>query len=134
MPLVDVLKSMAQEGIAINSESLHNYSTELETMLVDLEISIKSEAGMEFNIDSPKQLGQVLFDVMELSSKAKKTKTGQYATGEDVLQKLKNTHSIIPMILDYRQLVIFNITNTSCPFVLQFQNKSHYEMENNTEQ
>jgi DNA polymerase-1 len=104
MPLVDVLKCMEQEGIAIDVDGLLNYSKELETLLVELEVNIKKEAGVEFNIDSPRQLGEVLFDQMEISTKAKKTKTGQYATGEDVLQKLKHKHPIIQMILDYRQL------------------------------
>jgi len=104
MPLVDVLKSMEQEGITIDDEALKNYSVELGESLEGLDKSIKEEAGMDFNIDSPKQLGQVLFEHMEISSKAKKTKTGQYATGEDILQKLKHSHPIIPMILDYRQL------------------------------
>ena len=104
MPLVDVLKSMEQEGIAIDSEGLKNYSEELGATLEELDASIKHEAGIDFNIDSPKQLGEVLFDHMQISAKAKKTKTGQYATGEDILQKLKHTHAIIPMILDYRQL------------------------------
>jgi len=104
MPLVDVLKSMEQEGITIDADGLRSYSVELGELLEDLEKNIKEEAGVDFNIDSPKQLGQVLFDQMEISSKAKKTKTGQYATGEDVLQKLKHSHPIIPLILDYRQL------------------------------
>ncbi len=104
MPLVEVLKCMEQEGINIDAEGLNNYSKELGETLAELETGIKAEAGIDFNIDSPKQLGQVLFEHMEISSKAKKTKTGQYATGEDVLQKLKHTHPIIPMILDYRQL------------------------------
>lgn len=104
MPLVDVLKSMEQEGIAIDSEGLKNYSIELGKTLEELDASIKEEAGMDFNIDSPKQLGEVLFDHMQITTKAKKTKTGQYKTGEDILQKLVHTHAIIPMILDYRQL------------------------------
>ena len=104
MPLVEVLKDMEQEGITIDSEGLLKYSEELGKTLEELEVSITNEAGMEFNIDSPKQLGEVLFDHLKISSKAKKTKTGQYATGEDILQKLVHTHPIIPMILDYRQL------------------------------
>lgn len=104
MPLIDVLKSMEQEGIAIDSEGLKRYSEELAETLVELEAGIKKEAGVEFNLDSPRQLGQVLFEEMQITTKAKKTKTGQYATSEDILQKLKNTHPIIPMILDYRQL------------------------------
>ncbi len=104
MPLVDVLKSMEQEGITIDDEGLKKYSIDLGETLAELEQKIKREAGIDFNIDSPKQLGDVLFDHLELSTKAKKTKTGQYATGEDILQKLKHKHVIIPMILEYRQL------------------------------
>ena len=104
MPLVEVLKCMEQEGITIDAEGLKVYSEELGTTLDELEIAIKKEAGMDFNIDSPKQLGEVLFDHLQIVSKAKKTKTGQYATGEDVLQKLKHAHPIIELILDYRQL------------------------------
>jgi len=104
MPLVEVLKDMEQEGITIDSEGLLKYSEELGKTLDELEVSITNEAGMEFNIDSPKQLGDVLFEHLKITSKAKKTKTGQYATGEDILQKLVHVHPIIPMILDYRQL------------------------------
>ncbi len=104
MPLVSVLAAMEQEGIAIDSDGLEAYSKELEDTLVELEAGIKKEAGTDFNVDSPRQLGDVLFDHMKITSKAKKTKTGQYATSEDVLQKLKHEHPIIPMILDYRQL------------------------------
>jgi len=104
MPLVEVLKNMEQEGITIDAEGLERYSIELEESLLALDESIKAEAGVDFNIDSPKQLGEILFDHMKITAKAKKTKTGQYATGEDVLQKLKHDHPIIPMILDYRQL------------------------------
>lgn len=104
MPLVEVLKDMEREGITIDSEGLLKYSEELGKTLDELEVSITNEAGMEFNIDSPKQLGDVLFEHLKITSKAKKTKTGQYATGEDILQKLVHIHPIIPMILDYRQL------------------------------
>lgn len=104
MPLVSVLAEMEQEGIAIDSEGLEAYSKELEKTLIELEAGIKKEAGMDFNVDSPRQLGEVLFDHMKITAKAKKTKTGQYATSEDVLTKLKHEHEIIPMILDYRQL------------------------------
>ncbi|MDP4865027.1 MAG: DNA polymerase I [Crocinitomicaceae bacterium] len=104
MPLVEVLKDMEQEGIAIDVVGLQEYSKQMEITLAELEKSIKSEAGMDFNVDSPKQLGDVLFEVLKISSKAKKTKTGQYATSEDVLQKHEKDHPIIPMILEYRQL------------------------------
>ena len=104
MPLVEVLKDMEQEGIAIDVAGLQEYSKQMEITLAELEKSIKAEAGMDFNVDSPKQLGDVLFEVLKISSKAKKTKTGQYATSEDVLQKHEKDHPIIPMILEYRQL------------------------------
>ncbi len=104
MPLVEVLKSMEKEGIAIDVPGLHTFSIEIEKTILELEASIKELAEMDFNIDSPKQLGEVLFEKMKISSKAKKTKTGQYATGEDVLVKHEKDHAIIPMILQYRQL------------------------------
>jgi DNA polymerase-1 len=104
MPLVEVLKDMEQEGIAIDVAGLKEYSKQMEITLAELEKTIKTEAGMDFNVDSPKQLGDILFDVLKISSKAKKTKTGQYATSEDILQKHEKDHPIIPMILEYRQL------------------------------
>jgi DNA polymerase-1 len=104
MPLVDVLKNMEQEGIAIDVNGLKEYSSELEKTLVELDARIKEEAGVTFNIDSPKQLGEVLFDQLKIDPKAKKTKTGQYATSEDVLVKHEKAHPIIPLILEYRQL------------------------------
>jgi DNA polymerase I len=104
MPLVPVLASMEKEGIAIDTELLRNYSAQLEKDIAELEVKIKEEAGVPFNVDSPKQLGEVLFEHMQISAKAKKTKTGQYATSEDILQQHKNDHAIIPMILDYRQM------------------------------
>ncbi len=104
MPLVRVLQGIEEEGIAIDAPSLKTYSLELETTLTSLEQHIRTEAGMDFNVDSPRQLGEVLFDHLKLDVKAKKTKTGQYATSEDVLVKLQHSHPIIPMILEYRQL------------------------------
>ena len=105
MPLVSVLKNMEVEGINLDTEGLTHFSKELNTTLIDLEEKIKHLAGQEdFNLDSPKQLGEVLFDKMKISAKAKKTKTGQYSTSEDVLQKHKDDHEIIPLILDYRSL------------------------------
>lgn len=104
MPLMKVLAKMELDGVAIDVELLTNYSKQLETDLVSLEQQIKELAGMDFNVDSPRQLGKVLFDHLKISSKAKKTKTGQYATSEDILQQHKNDHAIIPLILDYRQM------------------------------
>lgn len=104
MPLVTVLAKMEAEGVAIDIPLLQAYSIQLAQETEELEKKIKALAGIDFNVDSPKQLGEVLFEHMKISSKAKKTKTGQYATSEDVLQQHKNDHEIIPCILDYRQM------------------------------
>ena len=102
LPLIDVLSDMEIAGININESFLIDYSKELETELVQLEKDITALAGMSFNISSPKQLGEVLFDHLKLDPKAKKTKTGQYQTGEDVLQGLSE-HEIVQKILLVRQ-------------------------------
>lgn len=104
MPLVRVLAEMEMEGVAIDVPHLKAYSVQLENETKGLEASIKELAGMDFNVDSPKQLGDVLFEHLKISSKAKKTKTGQYATSEDILHQHKNDHPIIEQILDYRQM------------------------------
>jgi DNA polymerase-1 len=104
MPLTSVLKAMEQEGIQLDIESLKTFSAELEITLNDIEEKVLELAGVEFNLDSPKQLGEVLFETLEISKKPKKTKTGQYSTSEDTLQKHVNDHEIIPLILDYRSL------------------------------
>jgi DNA polymerase-1 len=102
LPLIDVLSDMEIEGIKINESFLNDYSKELETELTQFEKDILQLAGLSFNISSPKQLGEVLFDHLKLDPKAKKTKTGQYQTGEDVLQGLSQ-HEIIQKILLVRQ-------------------------------
>jgi DNA polymerase-1 len=104
MPLVQVLSKMEEEGIAIDVPALKNYSVELQDTLVRLHDEIIADVGVPFNVDSPKQLGEILFDHLKISSKAKKTKTGQYATSEEVLQKHEHDHPIIPKLLEYRQL------------------------------
>ncbi len=103
IPLIDVLSDMEREGVKINKGFLVQYSKELETDIAALEKRIIELAGKPFNIASPKQLGEILFDHLQLDPKAKKTKTGQYQTGEDVLQKLSE-HEIVQCILDVRQL------------------------------
>ena len=104
MPLIPVLDSMESEGVRIDTEFLSDYSKELETDIRLLEKEIYEIAGVQFNIASPKQLGEVLFDKLKLDDKAKKTKTGQYQTNEEVLQKLESKHDIIKNILDFREL------------------------------
>lgn len=103
MPLMRVLGKMEREGIAIDVESLALFSQQLEAESLEKEKEIKALAGIDFNLDSPKQLGEVLFDHMKISAKAKKTKTGQYQTSEDALEQYKNDHPIVGLILDYRQ-------------------------------
>ena len=102
MPLMEVLAKMELEGISLDEKWLAQESIDLENDLRQLETKIFEISGEEFNMNSPRQLGDVLFDKMQLDPKAKKTKTGQYATSEDVLQKLASKHEIIQHILEYR--------------------------------
>lgn len=104
MPLMYVLKNMEVEGINIDVGALKTFGSELNDDLIRLKAAIIEAAGEEFNLDSPRQLGTILFEKMQISSKAKKTKTGQYATSEDVLQKHEKDHPIVGNILMYRQL------------------------------
>ncbi|WP_316737974.1 DNA polymerase I [Pedobacter aquatilis] len=103
-PLVYVLADIEKEGVRINIETLKNYSKELETQIIKFEQNVYEKAGVKFNLASPKQLGEVLFDKLQLDPKAKKTKTGQYQTGEDVLLALASKSDIVQDILDFRQL------------------------------
>ena len=103
-PLVKVLTDMEFEGVRIDNDFLNEYSVELEKEAKIFENNVYEQAGVRFNLASPKQLGEVLFDKLQLDPKAKKTKTGQYATGEDVLQKLAHQNKIVADILGFRQL------------------------------
>ncbi len=103
-PLIPVLSSMEKEGIRLDVETLKKFSLELEELINKLTQQITDISGEEFNIDSPKQLGVVLFENMQIVEKPKKTKTGQYSTSEDVLSKLADKHEIVPLILEYRSL------------------------------
>ena len=102
-PLVKVLTAMEFEGIRIDEGFLNEYSKELEKEAKAAEESVYKQAGVRFNLASPKQLGEVLFDKMQIDPKAKKTKTGQYATGEDVLLKLAVNNKIVDDILVFRE-------------------------------
>ncbi len=104
IPLLRVLAAMELEGINLDEGFLNSLAEQLNTDIINLEKSIYKAAGEEFNIASPKQLGEVLFDKMKLVDKPKKTKTGQYATGEDILSYLAKDHEIIQQILDFRGL------------------------------
>ncbi|MFM1876322.1 MAG: polymerase [Bacteroidota bacterium] len=105
MPLIPVLGAMETEGIRLDVPALRAMSVELNTDLIRLQDEIKELAGVDFNIQSPKQLGDVLFDHLKIDSNAKRTgATKQYKTGEEVLSKLVGKHPIIPKILDYRSV------------------------------
>ena len=102
-PLIKVLLDMEFEGIKIDTDFLKNYSVVLEKLAKEAEESVYKQAGVRFNLASPKQLGEVLFEKLLLDPKAKKTKTGQYATGEEVLAKLAHEHKICDDILTFRE-------------------------------
>ncbi len=105
MPLMPVLTSMEIQGIKIDVENLRQFSRELEKDLALIENEIYQLAGEKFNISSPKQLGVILFEKLKIDDKPKLTATKQYATGEDVLEKLAGKHPIVEKILDYRELI-----------------------------
>lgn len=104
MPLVNVLADMEAEGVKLDIATLKEIGDQMHSEIVQLEAEIHALAGGAFNIASPKQLGEVLFEKLGLSTSAKKTKTGQYPTGEEVLSRLVHEHPIVEKILDYRQL------------------------------
>lgn len=104
MPLIKVLSAMELEGIKLDKGSLTEFSKELEIDINALSKKIIELAGTDFNIDSPKQLGDILFEVLKIDDKAKKTRTGQYSTSEDTLSKIKDKHDIVPKVLEYRSL------------------------------
>ncbi|MGG7665050.1 DNA polymerase I [Dyadobacter sp. BHUBP1] len=104
MPLTKVLASMENTGVRLDINALKEMSTVLESDLRQTESEIYEAAGQSFNISSPKQLGEILFEKMKLIDKPKKTKTGQYATGEEILSDLEANHLIARKILDYREL------------------------------
>ena len=104
VPMIRVLADMEKEGISIDSRYLNNLDKVFESELDKLKSGIFEKSGEEFNLNSPKQLGDILFDKLKLVSKPKKTKTGQYSTSEEVLSSLANEHEIIRSILEWRSL------------------------------
>ena len=104
MPLIYVLCDMEMKGFKVNVDVLKKYSVILKAELLDIQTRIYKLAETEFNISSPKQLGEILFNKMKIDSKAKKTKTGQYSTSEDVLQRLVNKHEIVSKVLEFRSV------------------------------
>ena len=104
MPLIRVLAEMENAGFKISSENLNGYSAILNKELVEIESTIYNLAGAKFNINSPRQLGEILFEKLQIAEGAQKTKTKQYSTGEEILSKLADKHPIVNKILDYRAL------------------------------
>ena len=104
MPLMPVLAEMEMNGVCLDTESLKETSNVLTNRMNELEARIYELAGQSFNIASPKQVGEILFDKLKIVEKAKKTKTGQYVTSEDVLQQMRNKHEIVADILEHRGL------------------------------
>ena len=104
MPLMPVLAEMEMNGVCLDTESLKETSEILTKRMLDIEKRIYELAGEQFNIASPKQVGDILFEKLKIVEKAKKTKTGQYITSEEVLQQLKNKHEIVADILEHRGL------------------------------
>ncbi len=104
MPLMPVLAEMEMNGVCLDTASLAETSKQFTTRMNEIEARIYELAGEQFNIASPKQVGEILFDKLKIVEKAKKTKTGQYVTSEEVLQQLKNKHEIVADILEHRGL------------------------------
>ncbi len=104
MPLIPVLADMERSGVMLNVDALKDYAGVLREQIADLEKEIFELAGMEFNIGSPRQLGDVLFKKLKLDDKAKKTKTKQFVTNEEVLQRLADKHPVVNKVLEYRGL------------------------------
>ena len=104
MPLIPVLASMEAEGVRLETAALDDFSHELEEEISKLDLEIRQMAGVDFNIASPKQLGEVLYRKLKVTDKPKLTKTKQFSTSEDVLAALSDKHPIIGLILDYRSL------------------------------
>ena len=104
LPLVEVLREMEKAGVRVDAEKLKQAEQVLTVELNQLEQRIYDLAGEKFNINSPRQVGELLFDKLKLDTKAKKSKTGQYSTSEEVLMGLKEKHAIVGLILEYREL------------------------------
>lgn len=104
-PLIETLAGMEREGINLDVHALKEFSAQLQEDIEKVDKEIQELAGTKFNISSPKQVGDILFEYLKIVDKPKKTKTGQYATGEDILSKLEGKHPIVSKILDYRELV-----------------------------
>lgn len=127
LPLVSILKEMENAGVRVDVEKLRQGEMQLTAELNELEQRIYSSVGTRFNINSPRQVGELLFEQLKLDSKAKKSKTGQYATSEEVLVGLKDRHEVVGLILNYRELkkLISTYISTLPSYISEKDGKIH---------
>lgn len=127
LPLVSILKEMENAGVRVDVEKLRQGEMQLTAELNELEQRIYSSVGTQFNINSPRQVGELLFEQLKLDSKAKKSKTGQYATSEEVLVGLKDRHEVVGLILNYRELkkLISTYISTLPSYISEKDGKIH---------
>lgn len=127
LPLVAILKEMENAGVRVDVEKLRQGEMQLTAELDELEQRIYASVGTQFNINSPRQVGELLFDQLKLDSKAKKSKTGQYATSEEVLVGLKDRHEVVGLILNYRELkkLISTYISTLPSYISEKDGKIH---------
>ena len=127
LPLVAILKEMENAGVRVDVEKLRQGEMQLTAELNELEQRIYASVGTQFNINSPRQVGELLFDQLKLDSKAKKSKTGQYATSEEVLVGLKDRHEVVRLILNYRELkkLISTYISTLPSYISEKDGKIH---------
>ena len=127
LPLVAILKEMENAGVRVDVEKLRQGEMQLTAELNELEQRIYSSVGTQFNINSPRQVGELLFEQLKLDSKAKKSKTGQYATSEEVLVGLKDRHEVVGLILNYRELkkLISTYISTLPSYISEKDGKIH---------
>lgn len=127
LPLVSILKEMENAGVRVDVDKLRQGEKQLTAELNELEQRIYSSVGTQFNINSPRQVGELLFEQLKLDSKAKKSKTGQYTTSEEVLVGLKDRHEVVGMILEYRELkkLISTYISTLPSYISEKDGKIH---------
>ncbi len=127
LPLVSILKEMENAGVRVDVEKLRQGEMQLTAELNELEQRIYSSVGTQFNINSPRQVGELLFEQLKLDSKAKKSKTGQYTTSEEVLVGLKDRHEVVGLILEYRELkkLISTYISTLPSYISEKDGKIH---------
>lgn len=133
MPLMPVLANMERNGVTIDINALNSFSINLKNQIAQTEQHIYQLAGEQFNISSPRQVGEILFEKLKIDTSVKKTKTGQYSTSEDTLQKLSHTHPIVAEILNYRGLLkLLNTYSEALPKLINPRTKRIHTSFNQT--